>query len=258
VTTRPPTDPEALVAALADAARRADAAAPEPEPEELLDYLAGRLAPEAEERVRRHLVASPDAARALLELAELEGAKERAATADRTAPADLVARAGWRDLQTRLRPAAGSRRGWLTPSLAAAAAALLVTTVGLGLRLRDLQRTRDLPVANLTDLELGAATRAGAEPTATLPPGAPLRLVLQPFAVCDDYEAVLSGPAPGEGETVRGLRRDPLGLVTVLLRPEPGSYALQLRGCEPRRLLEEHDFVVAREPPPTEPRSPDR
>jgi hypothetical protein len=253
-----PTDPKALATALANKARRAASVGPEAEPEELLDYLAGRLAPEAEERVRRHLVASPDTARALLELAELEGVKQRAATADATAPANLAARAGWRDLQARLRPADRRRRGWLTPSLAAAAAALLVTTVGLGLRLRDLQRAEDRPVANLADLELGAATRAGAEPTAKLPPGAPLRLVLRPSEDCDDYEAVLSGPARGESRRVSGLTRDPLGLVTVLLRPAPGRYTLQLRGCDPRRLLAEHDFVVAREPPPNGPRSPDR
>ena len=64
------TDREALISALAEQARSDAPAGPDPEPEELLDYLAGRLAPEDEQRVARQLVASPAAARTLLDLAE--------------------------------------------------------------------------------------------------------------------------------------------------------------------------------------------
>nr|MDP9122821.1 hypothetical protein [Acidobacteriota bacterium] len=64
---RPPrTDSAALVAALAERSR-GGAPSAAPEPEELLDYLAGRLSPEDEERIGRQLAADPEAARALLD-----------------------------------------------------------------------------------------------------------------------------------------------------------------------------------------------
>ena len=257
---RLPTDPEALVATLAEEARRDAGEGPMPEPEELLDYLAGRLAPEAEQRVRRRLVASPDAARALLEVAELERAKGEAATAataDHAAPADLAVHAGWRDLKARLRPAPGRRR-WLTPVLAAAAAALLVTSVGLGVRVHDLQRERDQPIANLASLELAADTRAGSVPSIELNHGAPLRLVMRPYDACQEYEAVLSSPEPGDRLTIPGLEQDELGLVTPLVRLEPGAYDLELFGCEPRRQLKKHRFQVTWKSPPREAPSGDR
>src|SRR3954449_10673258 len=97
--TRPPTDREALIAALAEEAR--SGVTGEPEPEELLEFLAGRLPPEDERRVERQLAASPEAARALLDLQDLEAAGAAAGTQ----PTDLAVRAGWRDLQGRL-PAA--------------------------------------------------------------------------------------------------------------------------------------------------------
>src|SRR3954465_13370454 len=94
----PRTDAEALIAALAEQARSAAGETLDPEPEELLDYLAGALTPEDEERLGRQLAASPEATRALLDLAELEAAGAAAGEG----PADLAARAGWRALETRL------------------------------------------------------------------------------------------------------------------------------------------------------------
>src|SRR4051794_23131156 len=107
--TRPPTDREALIAALAEEAR--SGAAGEPEPEELLEFLAGRLPPEDERRVERQLAASPEAARALLDLQDLEAAGAAAGTQ----PTELAVRAGWRDLQGRL-PAASSWRHPFPPA----------------------------------------------------------------------------------------------------------------------------------------------
>src|SRR3954447_23843892 len=123
--TRPPTDREALIAALAEQARSGPPSV-ETEPEELLDYLAGRLSPEDEERLGRQLAASPEAARALLDLQDLEAAGAAAGTQ----PAELAGRAGWRDLQGRL-PAAVPWFRRLPPLLSSIAAALLVTTVSL-------------------------------------------------------------------------------------------------------------------------------
>ncbi|HEY4594940.1 MAG TPA: hypothetical protein VIJ02_00960, partial [Thermoanaerobaculia bacterium] len=169
--TRPPTDREALIAALAEEAR--SGVTGEPEPEELLEFLAGRLPPEDERRVERQLAASPEAARALLDLQDLEAAGAAAGTQ----PTDLAVRAGWRDLQGRL-PAAVSWHRRLPPVLSTIAATLLLSTVGLGgywtgLRVGSLQ-----PKANVKNLELLADSRAANEETVALPADASLRLVL--------------------------------------------------------------------------------
>jgi hypothetical protein len=236
--TRPPTDREALIAALAEQAR--GEAAGEPEPGELLDYLAGLLPPEAEQRVGRQLAASPEASRALLDLADLETAGAAAGTQ----PAELAARAGWRDLQSKL-PAP---RPWFrrSPILSSVAAALLVTTVGLSVRLAQSQGELSRPVANLARLELASGSRAAEEPVAALPPGAPVLLLLAPAARCPAYTAELEGPIKGDRHTLR-LKPDKLGRLTALLPGRPGEYRLSLTGCEPPRPLEEHRFRITAE-----------
>lgn len=144
--TRPNPELEALTAALAERAREqaggAGGSAPAalPEPEEMLDYLAGRLEDEDAQRIERLVVAEPEAARMLLDLADFEMAgAEAGAEADSPArseaggeteanpgagaaaepgdaagspaagrpadpppPVDLASRAGWRDLKSRL------------------------------------------------------------------------------------------------------------------------------------------------------------
>jgi len=241
----PPGDLEALIAALAEEVRSGAPAdpGPEPEPEELLDYLEGRLPPEDEERLARRLVADPEAARALLDLADLEAA---GATAGER-PADLAARAGWRDFQARLPDAAPRPRRPRPPAwLSAVAAALLVATVGLGSWVVQLRGKLDRPVANLQSLELPSGSRAGTERTVELAPGEPLRLVLDPVERCPGYAAEMEGPRSGDRQTIEDLERSEGGQVTVLLRRvEPGSYRLLLTGCEPRRELEEHRFRIA-------------
>src|SRR5262245_46765745 len=124
---RPPTDAEALRAVLAEQARRGAGGERRPQPEELLDHLAGRLPPEDEERLARQLVADPEAARALLDLADFEAAGAAAGSR----PPELAARAGWRDLERRLPGAAGRPRR-PPPLLSAVAASLLLATLGLG------------------------------------------------------------------------------------------------------------------------------
>jgi hypothetical protein len=132
------------------------------------------------------------------------------------------------------------------PALSALAAALLIAAVGLGVRVAQLESERDRPIGNLASLELAAATRADREPTVELAPGEPVRLVLAPAERCDDYAAALTGPTPGDRRTIAGLERDQLGLVTLLLRPQPGSYSLRLLGCQPRRELESYGFRIVR------------
>jgi hypothetical protein len=236
-----------LIAALAEEARSGAAAepGPVPEPEELLDYLEGRLAPADEQRLARRLAADPATARALLDLAELAAAGEAAAAAsDR--PAELAVRAGWRDFRSRLPDAAPRPRRppvWLS----AIAASLLVATLSLGSWVWRLQGDLDRPVANLRSLELASASRASDGPAVELPLGAPLRLVLAPAARCPGYTAELEGPRPGDRQSIEGLERSEGGQVSVLLRRVgPGSYRLLLAGCEPPRELEEHRFRITR------------
>jgi hypothetical protein len=232
------TDREALIAALAEEARSGAPEAPEPEPEELLDYLAGRLAPEDEQRIARQLTADPAAARALLDLAELEDAGAKAGER----PTELPALAGWRDFRGRLAPRPRRPPVWLPASVAA----LLVATVGLGSWVWRLQEELARPVANLRSLELLSSSRAETDPVAQVPPGEPLRLVLGPAKRCPDYAAEVTGPG-GERQTIPGLMRDEGGRVTFLLpRTEPGLYTLRLTGCEPRRELEEQRFRITR------------
>jgi hypothetical protein len=242
---QPPGDYEALLAALAEDARSGSAAAepePEPEPEELLDFLDGRLEPEAAERIERRLVASPETARALLDLAELEAAGAAAGEQ----PAELPVRAAWRDFQHRL-PKASPRPRRLLGLLSAIAASLLVATIGLGSWVWRLQGLLETPVANLPSLELPSAGRAIEERTIALAPGAPLRLVLAPAELCPGYVAELEGPGRGKRTRIEGrLERDDLGRLSLLLRPEPGAYTLRLSGCTPRRVVEEHGFRVTR------------
>ena len=240
--TRPSTDAEALIAALAEQARKDAGEGPKPEAEELLDYLAGRLPPEDEQRIGRLAAADPDTAGALLDLAELEAAGNTAGER----PADLGARAGWRDLEKRL-PSAAPRSRHPPAWLSTIAASLLVSTLGLGSRVLQLQGELRRPVANLPSLDLISESRAGDEPVVELPSGAPLRLVLAPAERCAGYSAELEGPRPGDRQTIPGLERDEQGRLDLLLRLEPGSYGLRLYGCEPRRELEGHRFRIMRD-----------
>lgn len=245
-------DVDALVAALAEEARREAPEGPEPEPEELLDFLEGRLSPEAERRLERQLVANPAGARALLDLADLRQAEAQARAEERRGTVDLAAHAGWRELEARLAPARSSpsRPPRLTRLFSALAAALLVTAVGLGVWVWRLEGERRRPVANLASLELGVASRAGEGPeVVVVEPGHPLRLVLAPAESCGAYDAAVEGENRGDRRTLAGLKRNELGLLSVLLWVEPGGYSLRLYGCEPRRELQEHRFRVVRPPP---------
>ncbi len=241
-------DVEALTAELAALARETAGSGPEPETEELLDYLEGRLPPKAEAALQRRLVASPAATRKLLDLADLAEARtapQPTAGADRTdEPADLAVHAAWRDFQRRrgARPAVSRRPpAWL----AGLAAALLLAVLGLGSWVWQLESRGDRVLANLRSLELSEATRSREVPALALPEGEPLRLVLAPPERCLQYRAELTGP--GTRRTVRGLELDELGRVSLLLdRAGPGRYRLRLSGCEPEREISTYRFEIVR------------
>jgi hypothetical protein len=248
---RTPADVEALTAALAERARRD--AGPEPEVGELLEYLEGRLPPEAEVGLQRRLVASPDAARKLLDLADLARARAEAGPERAAAePADLAVHAAWRSFEDRL-PGGRARPVRANRGLLALAATLFVAVVGLGSWVWQLQggsRTEGgLLVANLETLELFEGVRSDRVPTVELDPEEPLVLVLAPAERCPSYRAELTrstGSGPAERRTVAGLERDDRGLLTVLFRGEPGRHALRLLGCEPEHEISTYGFEIVR------------
>ena len=280
---RTPTDAEALAAVLAERAAEEEAArlgeepgggpgGGEPGEEELLDYLEGRLAPEAEAALQRRLVAIPGAARKLLDLEDLLQARARsssgagagaetgtgaeAGSRSGEGPVDFAVRAGWRDLQGWLPGREGAWRRW-PPLLSAVAAALALAVVGLGAWVWQLESEREpgFLVANVESLELGGAGRSGEGEAVELEPGDFLRLVLLPEERCPEYRAEVTGPlagaSPGEPEAptraFSGLERDEYDLVTpLLLDPEPGRYTVRLLGCEPEREISLHGFEIVR------------
>lgn len=236
---RPMTDPVALIAALAEEARSAAGKSPDPEPEELLDYLAGRLSPEDEERIGRRLAASPEAARALLDLAELEAA----GAAVEGQPPELAVMAGWRDLRSQL-PAATPRSSRPPVWLSTVAATLLVSTVGLGSKVLLDRSERNRPVASATKIvEFLSRPRGEREPPIDLAPGQSLVLALGPAVRCPTYTARIAGPGERDLQTVQ-LERDPLGRLALNLPGLPGEYRLSLYGCDHRSELEKHSFRI--------------
>ncbi|HEY4562670.1 MAG TPA: hypothetical protein VIJ36_06805 [Thermoanaerobaculia bacterium] len=232
--TRPPTDREALIAALAEEAR--SGVTGEPEPEELLEFLAGRLPPEDERRVERQLAASPEAARALLDLQDLEAAGAAAGTQ----PTDLAVRAGWRDLQGRL-PASVPWYRRLPPVLSSIAATLLLS---IGTYWTGFQVGLHQLIANVGNAELLAGSRAADGETVALSAGASLRLVLSVPERCPRYRAEIEGPR--YRKTVEGLKRDQGNVTLLLPSVASGEYRLRLSGCEPRRELQEYSWRVVR------------
>lgn len=230
-------DARALSLALAEDARNRAGEIDLPSAEELLAYHEGRLDPEREAALGRILVASPEAARRLLDVVELAAAEPPAASA----PAELATEAAWRRLAPQL--AAGAPLAAEAPSTAtlarprgwmALAAALALLSVGLGLRVFELEKARLKPVANLATLELAAATRSGAPLSFELErPGAPIRIVLAPTESCPSYRAELNRTGRGPTVVIDDLRRDSFGLLTFLLpAPAPGDYLVRLSGCE--------------------------
>lgn len=228
-------DARALSLALAEDARNRAGELELPSAEELLAYHEGRLDPERAAALGRILVASPEAARRLLEVVELAAAEPPA----ESAPTELATAAAWRRLAPQLAAAAplaapstatlARPRGWMT-----LAAALALLSLGLLWRIFELEKARLKPVANLATLELPATTRSGAPLSFALDhPGAPLRIVLAPAESCPSYRAELNRTGSGPTVVIDDLRRDSFGLLTFLLpAPAPGDYLVRLSGCD--------------------------
>ncbi len=165
-TNRAMSDEQALAAVLADnaAARSGD----HPRLDELADYLAGALAPEAEARVQDHLVACRACAARLLDLEPL--AEPGPETAEGVA--DLAVAAAWREQKSRIAAFEAARRRRLTLRLVSAvAASFFVATVGLGsyvTQLRQTVATLEAPEVNVPIAYLDAAGTRSTAPAATV------------------------------------------------------------------------------------------
>lgn len=232
-----------LAAAAGDWLRdAAPAAGGHPSVDELIAYQGGRLDGDAERRVQDHLVVCRDC---LDHLDELAGFVAEKGGAGETAPAaDLATAAAWRALRPRL-VAAPPRR--LPRWAQAAAAALLVAAVGLGLwgldrqaevralgeRLAELSQPR--PGAAIVDLYPASAARGqGAPPApAELPADGFVTLVvnLPPDAPPGPYRLEIADAVGDRLWSGGGFEASRLGTLRLGL-PEaylpPGVHTLRL------------------------------
>lgn len=252
-----------LDAIMAD--RRHDLGEP-PAPEELLDYQYGRLSEERRQEVEEKLVAFPEAARALADLAAFPEVVP--APGDRRfSEAELTA--GWEAFRRRLeadapvRPAAEDqpaklaplrqpevppRRGAFPVSWLAAAALAGVAVggvVGWGLA-RLASPVASLSAVNVTIAQLTPLTVAGergtAEPEEVELPGSSeeLVLVLSLFEPGDypDYEATVEDPQGNVLWRRSGLAPTAHGTFHLAFRRPllpPGRYQVQLFGRDGER-----------------------
>ncbi len=156
------TDAQVLAATLAeDAGKRSG---DHPQLDQLSDYLAGELAPEAEARIQDHLVACRTCTTQLLDLESLSEPGPRTAGG----VADLALAAAWREQKTRIAELEGARRRQRTMRwVSAVAASLFVATVGLSVHVSQLRRTiagLEAPEINPPVVHLDAsASRSGTE-----------------------------------------------------------------------------------------------
>jgi hypothetical protein len=167
-------------------------------------------------------------------------------------------RAAWRDLRRRLRHWLFGAR--VNPWLLTVAAASLLVSVGLGVRLVGVEERlaaagRAAPVVNLPTLSLTTGRRGAEADTVRVAPGQPFYVSVTPELRCDAYRAEVSAAAADGGAgtvTLDGLRRDERGSLNALLYRPPGRYTLRLFGCQPESRLSAQDFRVeaAAAPPP--------
>lgn len=241
-------DPQALVAALAEEALAA--AGEHPELDRLLDYHAGRLEPEAEKRLQDHFVGCRRCARRLLELEPF--AEPDLAAEGRLA--DFEVENALRRLESRIEE---ERRTAAFPSrrlLYVAAASFLVVAVGfagwtarLQSTIADLRRQVDTltrPQVNFPVVYLDApVARGGTAPAVVdLPAGKPFwTLVVIPEnpRPWPEYEVVLLAADGTELWRAQGLEWDEgAGGITLWLARgwlPAGEYRLRLDGLDGER-----------------------
>lgn len=229
-------DARMLAAVLAEEARTGDA---HPELDDLVDYHAGRLEPEDEERVRDHLVGCRACARALIELEPLVEPE-----AVDLKVVDLEARVALRELERRV---AGERRGAIPALVYGTAAACLVAAAGLALWVVDLRRELNRPRINVAVEYLDAAELRDVATPAYQLPGGQTAWVLglfpeDPLRRLPEYEVVLLDGAGREIWRERGLVLNDADAVTLLIPRRwiaPAKpYRIELYGLDDGRTLE--------------------
>jgi hypothetical protein len=206
------------------------------EPDELAAYHSGEMAPDEEERARAHLVACRECAGLLLDLEDLTDpgpGSPISGTGDIGDIGDMGKAAVWRNLRKEIGRAGPPR--WLQ----AAAAALLVSTIGLSVWVASLRRTVDdlsQPQVNAPVLDLYEGTVRGGEsaaPGLAVPRGARFfTLILNP-AGRRRFERYRVEIAPVQGGGVAWSGQD--------LKPNAfGSFSLIV----PRRAFDAGDYRV--------------
>lgn len=229
--------------------------------DELLDYHAGRLDPEAQDRVQDHLVACRQCTALLLDLEPLT----RPDTREPGGTRDLALVAAWRELVGRLR-AEELPTLRLPRFVYPLAASLLLAVVGLGSWVGVLHRKNDelrrgaASEANIPLYQPEPQTRAapiegsGAEAVAPnvieLGPKTPrFVLVFTPSPEYEEYEVEASRSGRWQ-VLVRGLTlQEADGILTLALSREalpPGDHALRLYGRSEgqRTLLDEYALRI--------------
>jgi hypothetical protein len=230
---------DALVRAAAAAGRAEHPG--HPEPDELVDYTLGRLAPAAKARLEQHLAVCAECTRALLDLEELA----KALPGHDEPPAEEMARA-WEQLAARLgwrRAAGGGARRPAPRAIEFALAASVLLCLGLlawNLTLRRCFELARQPGANLQLVEL-APIASGRErgpehvPEVVIRPRVArvvLRLNLGDLRDFPRYTLSLQGPAGRPLWRELDARRGEDGAFLVEVAPrtlaEPGLYRLHL------------------------------
>lgn len=232
-----------------------------PSASQLLSYQAGELALADEERVRNHLAACSECARAVLDMETFPNVE--AIDPSREFTAESVAR-NWVNLSHRLRkeshrPAAKpAPDNWVVSKVAslakslrfarAAAAIFLLATIGLAWATASLRRelrANQEPRLNLSIIELIALQESGERSqklsgqTLEIGPASDGALVVLPLVELYNfrrYELVIKRPSDSKGRAIwrsSSLRRSPQGIFSFELPRgflPAGRYAIEVLG----------------------------
>ncbi len=234
------------------------------EPDELFAYLAGELSDQEAEGLQDHLEGCRECLDRLLELESL--AEPDPPSAEGVTDFELVAagrairqRLSGEAAKDGLRAHPGRLRSWIGGGWTQAAAAVfLVTTLGLSVKVVELQRTTteqrrglEQPRINVPVL-YADATRAGELAVSELPPGNDFFLLMlmptetRTFA---DYEVEISGAGERPIWSGKGLEMSAGGALRLGLSRRflpPGRYRIRLFGigAEGREMIEEYPIEI--------------
>jgi hypothetical protein len=242
--TRAASDIDALAEVLAEVA--SDRGGEHPGPEQLLDYLQGKMSEEPEAGIQDHLIMCRSCTEHLLELESISNPQR---PANRETP-DFELAAAWRQLRAKI--AAGALGQLARPRfLQAVAAVLLLATVGMAGWVAQLSRFVPEPQLNPSILYLGESTRGESIPSIELAAGDEwLLLIVTPAKLMPAYEVEVRSDGGDQVWKGAGLHRSDhgtvrLGLPAILL--PAGEYQVDLHGLDSgqRQALGTHAFRIS-------------